>query len=230
MKRIAAALAVLTFSLPLVAQEPIDYRFDEVRRKVTVSSATGDSRASAGVGARSGDRVQTGWFSYALLAAPRYAARFEIFAGSDVRLASDTPGVLLSLERGRLKAMFDKLTGEEPRMLRTPGALLAVRGTRYGIEVGRDGATTLAVFEGVVEVRSSLRPEPFLVHADEICHFSRTTQPDIMPMGRGMNEDMWNRHGSGMDGGMGAGGGMDGGAGGHGGMNRPPSGSGHHGH
>ena len=230
MKRIAAVLAALTFSLPLVAQEPIDYRFDEVRRKVTVSGATGDNRASAGVVARSGDRVQTGWFSYALLAAPRYAARFEIFAGSDVRLASDTPGVLLSLERGRLKAMFDKLTGEEPRMLRTPGALLAVRGTRYGIEVGRDGATTLAVFEGVVEVRSSLRPEPLLVHADEICHFSRTAQPDIMPMSQGMNEDMWNRHGGGMDGGMMPGGGMDGGAGGHGGMNRPSSGSGHHGH
>lgn len=228
MKRIAAVLAVLTFSLPLFAQQPIDYRFDEVRRKVTLTSATGDNRASAGVVARSGDRVQTGWFSYAMLAAPRYAARFEIFAGSDVRLASDTPGVLLSLERGRLKAIFDKLTGDEPRMLRTPGALLAVRGTRYGIEVGRDGATTLAVFEGVVEVRSSLRSEPLLVHADEICHFSRTAPPDVMPRSHGMNEDMWNRHGGGMDGGMGAGGGMEGGS--HDGMNRPPSGSGHHGH
>lgn len=226
MKVCATILCVFSMSLPLLAQENIDYRFDEVKRKVTLVSSSGEGRASAGVPAKSGDRVRTGWFSYALLAAPRYAAHFEIFAGSDVRLASDTPGVILSLERGRLKAVFDKLTGDEPRMVRTPGALLAVRGTRYGIEVGSDGVSSLVVFEGVVEVQSALVPQRQLVHAGEVCTFSRSMRPDVMPM-PGMNEEMWNRHGRGTDGMTPGMGGMQGSSGG---MNRPAPRSGHQGH
>lgn len=231
MKRVAVFLLTLVFSTPsLVGQEPIDYRFERVRSKVTVATMSAETRAAAGSVAHGGDRVRTGWFGYALLGAPRFGARFEVFAGSDVWLAGESPGVLLSLERGRLKAIFDKITGEEPRMVQTPGALLAVRGTRYGIEVGRDGAASLVVFEGSVEVRSLLRPEPLLVRAGETCHFSTSMRPESMPMPRGMTEEMWQRHGSGMDGGtMPRDGGMDGMGGTHGGTSRPRSGSGHHG-
>lgn len=229
--------ATLFFAATLMAatafgQEPVEYRFERVRSKVTVASVATETRAAIGSVAYGGDRIRTGWLGYALFGAPRFGARFEVFAGSDVRLASDTPGVLLSLERGRLKAIFDKITGDEPRMVKTPGALLAVRGTRYGIEVGRDGTSTLAVFEGVVEVRSPLRPEPLLVRAGETCHFSPSMRPEAMPMPRGMHEGSWQRHGSGMNGGMdGMSGGrsMDDSGGMHGGAQRPSTGSGHHG-
>ena len=229
MKRSAASLfALMVVALPLLGQEPVEYRFESVRSKVTVATAAAETRASAGSVAHGGDRVRTGWFGYALLGAPRFGARFEVFGGSDVRLASETPGVLLSLERGRLRAIFDKITGEEPRMVKTPGALLAVRGTRYGIEVGRDGAASLVVFEGTVEVLSPLRPDPLLVRAGQSCRFSATMRPESMPMPRGMTEEMWQRHGAGMGGGSAPrDGGMDGT---HGGTRRPPSGSGHHGH
>jgi hypothetical protein len=227
---------MLFFAATLMAasafgQEPVEYRFERVRSRVTVDSTVAETRAAAGSVAHGGDRIRTGWLGYALLGAPRFGARFEVFAGSDVRLASDTPGVLISLERGRLKAIFDKITGDEPRMVKTPGALLAVRGTRYGIEVGRDGTSTLAVFEGVVEVLSPLSPEPLLVRAGEACHFSTSMRPEAMPMPHGMNEGSWQRHGSGMNGGMdGTSGGrsMDGGSGMHGGAQRPSTGSGHH--
>jgi uncharacterized membrane protein YgcG len=228
---------ILFFAATLVAassfgQAPVEYRFESVRSKVTVASAATETRAATGSVAYGGDRIRTGWLGYALLGAPRFGVRFEVFGGSDVRLTSDTPGVLVSLERGRLKAIFDKITGDEPRMVKTPGALLAVRGTRYGIEVGRDGTSTLAVFEGVVEVRSPLRPEPLLVRAGETCHFSTSMRPEAMPMPHGMNEGSWQRHGSGMSGsmdGMSGGRGMDGGGGTHGGGQRPTTGSGHHG-
>lgn len=229
MKSISCLLITLTCSvLPLMGQEsPIEYRFDQVRSKVVVTSASLEHRASEGTVAHGGDRVRTGWLGYALLAAPRYAARFEVFSGSEVTLAGGVPGVILTVERGRLKAIFDKITGEEPRIVRTPGALLAVRGTRYGIEVGRDGIADLVVFEGTVEVRSHLRPEPLLVRAGETCRFSMNTPPMAMPMPKGMNEGMWQRHG--------AGGGMDRGTmprdGGMGGGSRdkpPMPGSGHH--
>lgn len=232
MKRISTLLIILSCSiLPLSGQNPIDYRFERVRGKVTVSASAAETRAAAGSVAHAGDRVRTGWRGYALLEESRHAARFEVFAGSDVTLAGDAPGVLLSLERGRLRAIFDKITGEEPRIVRTPGALLAVRGTRYGIEVGRDGLAVLSVFEGIVEVRSPLRPEPLLVRTGEACRFGMNRAPVASPMPRSMTEEMWQKNGSGMGGGMTPrGDGTDGMSGSHGATPRPNPGTGHKGH
>ena len=78
--------------------------------------------------------------------------------------------------------MFDKITGTEPRIVQTPGALLAVRGTQYNVEVDAAGKTIVDVFEGTVEIRSPLRPEPFLVHAGETSIFSRRDPPPDHPM------------------------------------------------
>lgn len=210
------------------APRPIDYQFERVRSKVMLSSSGGELRAQQGTEAKSGDRIRTGWIGYAVLDAKRHAATFEIFSSSDVVLASDAPGAILSLERGRIKAIFDKITGAEPRAVQTPGALLAVRGTRYGVEVGRDGRATLAVFEGAVEVISPLQPESLLVRAGEICEFGRTHAPRSMPMPRGMNEHSWNQRGMGGT----HDGGMDGSRGGHGSMGgrsgQSPSSGRHH--
>ena len=180
MKKLALLLLV---SISAAAQQaPVDYRFDEVKRKVTVTSAKQERRVDKGQHAQSGDKVETGWFSYALIAAEHYRAKFEIYSSTDVRLAEGTPGVILSLERGRVHAIFDKITGTEPRVVKTPGALLAVRGTQYSVEVAANGGTTLDVFEGTVEVRSPLRPEPFLVHAGQESTFSRREMPRSIPM------------------------------------------------
>lgn len=231
MRRFNTFLFVMTcITLPLEGQTPIDYRFDHVRSRVTVTMPASEIRAAEGTLAHSGDRVRAGWFGYAMLTAPRYAAHFEVFAGTEVRLAGGSPGVLLTLERGRLEAIFDAITGEEPRMVQTPGALLAVRGTRYGVEVGRGGNADLLVFEGVVEVRSPLRPEPLFVRAGETCHYGTNTAPASMPMSRGMTEEMWRQHGAGNDGMTPRDGGMDGMSRPQGTSPRPPmSGSGHHG-
>src|SRR5436305_2294963 len=156
----------------------VDYRFEQVKRKVERNA----SQVAAGRHARSGDKVQTGWFSYALIASDHYRARFEIFSSTNVQLAGGTPGVILSLERGRLHAMFDKITGSEPRVVQTPGALLAVRGTQYDVDVDRDGRTSLKVFEGTVEVRSMLQAEPLLVHAGEMADYGRHETPNVRPM------------------------------------------------
>src|SRR5207237_9870325 len=112
-----------------------------------------------------------------------YRAKFEIFASTDVQLAGNAPGVILSLERGRLRAMFDKITGNEPRVVQTPGALLAVRGTQYEVSVDANGKTELKVYEGVVEIRSERRPAaPMLIHAGEAASFSHKDPPTQHPM------------------------------------------------
>lgn len=214
--------AVLVAATVVDAAEPVGYVFERVTRRVTLVSASGgELRAATGAKAHGGDRVRTGWLSHTILGAPRSGARFEIFAGSDVLLASDSPGVLVTLERGRLKAIFDKITGDEPRVVKTPGALLAVRGTRYGVEVDANGNAFLVVFEGAVEVRSPLQTEPLLVRAGEVCHYGRSFRPESRPASRGMNESRWQKHGAGADERMSR---RDGGA--HGGHDRGRDGAG----
>jgi hypothetical protein len=151
-----------------------------------LTTAKQETQAAAGTKAQSGDKVRTGWFSYALIASKEHGAKFEIFSSTDVELAGNEPGVLLSLNRGTIHAMFDKIVGSEPRVVKTPGALLAVRGTQYSVEVDEKGQTTLGVFEGTVEVRSTLKKEPTLVHAGEAVNFSRTAPPMPAPMPRNM--------------------------------------------
>jgi hypothetical protein len=183
MKTLFASLAMLTAAAATTTTPAlVGYRFDDVKRTVTLKTAKQESPAAKGSHAQSGDRVHTGWFSYALIAAEPQRAKFEIFSSTDVQLAGGTPGVILSVERGRIHAMFDKITGSEPRIVQTPGALLAVRGTQYNVEVDAMGKTIVDVFEGTVEVRSPLRPEPLLVHAGETSSFSRRDPPPDHPM------------------------------------------------
>jgi hypothetical protein len=167
----------LAFAATGVAPVTVDYRFDDVKRSVTLTTANEEKKVDRGATAHGGDKVNTGMFSYALIAAEHYHAKFEIFSSTKVLLASETPGVILSLERGRLRAMFDKITGSEPRIVQTPGALLAVRGTKYDVEVDGAGKTILDVWEGTVELQSPQMREPRFVHAGEESTFGRHEPP-----------------------------------------------------
>jgi hypothetical protein len=189
MKTLTASLLTMLLMTTAAADIPaaVDYRFDDVKRNVRLKTQEQEIRVAKGTHAQSGDRVSTGMFSYALIASDHYKAKFEIYGSTDVQLASGTPGVILSVQRGRLHAIFDKLTGTEPRIVQTPGALLAVRGTKYTVNVDASGDTTLSVFEGIVEVQSEMRREPLLVRAGEESVFGRHSAPSAprpMPEGR----------------------------------------------
>jgi len=174
----ALLTSLLAFFTISIAAQPLEYRFDEIKRKVLLQGA----QAAKGQQAHGGDKVTTGWFSYARIASERHRATFEIFSSTDVTLASDTPGVILSLERGRIRAAFDKITGSEPRVVKTPGALLAVRGTEFDVTVDASGNTTLDVWEGIVEVTSPLQEEPQFVRAGEMSRFGPQRPPQTGPM------------------------------------------------
>ncbi|MEO8037005.1 MAG: FecR domain-containing protein [Acidobacteriota bacterium] len=191
MKAILASLFAFAATVSGPAPKPVvDYRFELVRRSVDLETAKQKVAATRGLKAESGDKIHTGWFSYALITSESHRARFEIFASTDVELAAGQPGVLLSLERGRLHAIFDKITGNEPRIVKTPGALLAVRGTEYSVNVATNGETTLDVFDGIVEVQSPLRTEPLFVRRGEAATFSRRElPPQAHPMEPGMKPD-----------------------------------------
>jgi len=204
MRRIPGALLVAAAGLALAQGPPAGtllYRFDEVKSKVTRAQAGDEERTvrvSAGDVAEAGDVVKTGLFGRAVLSVPERAARFEVFASARVRLAAGEPGVLLVLESGRLKAVFDAFTGAaEERRVAAPGALLAVRGTRYGLEVVGKDETTLAVFEGTVEVFPTDGSPSFRVGRDEFGVFGRSTPPRKGRMrDAGMTEKSWGSRGA----------------------------------
>jgi hypothetical protein len=177
MKTLLATLLSLTAA---AASAQIDYQFDDVRRKVTLNDATPIVK---GQHAKSGDEVETGWFSYAKIASSTSRAKFEIFSGTSVRLADGTAGVILAVERGRIRAAFDKITGTEPRVVKTPGALLAVRGTQFDVEVDASGNTIVDVFEGLVEVQSPMFQQPMFVRPGEQTTYGRRGErPSVHPM------------------------------------------------
>jgi hypothetical protein len=235
MKRILFILLASSCLLPGAdaQQAPLDYHLDDVRRTVTITHEGKQQVAGKGQQAKSGDTVATGWFSYAMIGSEVHRAHFEIFGSTSVKLASDTPGVILSLERGRIRAAFDKITGSEPRTVQTPGALLAVRGTKFDVEVDRSGNTTLDVFEGIVEVRSSLQTQPSMVRAGEESSFGPSRPPEMRPMpeqrrqngpdgDRGKNDRGGDRPGGEHGGDPRNGGNRPPGDGGHGGGGAPP--------
>jgi len=60
---------------------------------------------------------------------------------------------------GHIRAFIRKRTGGEPPFqLGTPSAVIAVRGTRFDVEVNRHEVTEVDVFEGLVEVSSKGAP------------------------------------------------------------------------
>lgn len=188
--------------------EPVAYRFDKVKSKVILVSQGGERRVAEGASAAGGDVVRTGWLGWALVSSPRHNARFELLSSSEVTLGSDQPGVILRLERGRLKAMFDAFTGDEPRVVATPGALLAVRGTRYGVDVDSKGNASVVVFEGIVEISSPQGGfKPLSVHAGQMVEYGRGRGPMMREAPMGMDERSWEQRGPRMmDGGRSEGG------------------------
>ena len=196
-------LAPLAFTL-LQATAPVPevlaYRFDEVKRTVYLQPGgekAKEVRAVKGAPAASGDAVRTGWLGQTILSVLERRSRFEVFADTQVQLASGEPGVLLVVQRGRIKAIFQALVDgrQEERRVAVPGALLAVRGTKYGVEVTKDGTTTLAVFEGVVEViGQGPHTEPIRVKAGEWSTFGPGMAAKVETMrATGFEERTWNQ-------------------------------------
>jgi hypothetical protein len=154
---LALLAAVAALGAAAVAEEPARLRYEvvAVKRTLVVDAADGERPLAVGDHALAGDTLHTGARSSAELAVPERAALFKVAAKTRFRLAHGQPGVLLELGRGSLRAIFGPLADgeEQERLLTTPSAVLAVRGTDYGVEVARDGDTSVVVFAGTVEVR-----------------------------------------------------------------------------
>jgi len=185
------------------------YELVEVKRKVFREEPPPEIQLELDAELAAGDVLRTGSRSAAEVYSPEAAARFRIGAKARARLAPGTPGVLLEIEKGRVHALFDALVGPaaRERLVTTPSAVLAVRGTEYGVEVDGKGNTTLTVFSGVVDVSDIGRVgDPIQVRAGQYSRIRRGKAAHP-PERHDMSPGQWQRGGQpgGMDPGMGQG-------------------------
>jgi hypothetical protein len=171
------------------------YEVAAVKGKLLREEPLPEEELGVGARPRAGSVLRTGRRSEAELVCEAAATRFLLRARTRVRLAQEAPGVLLELERGRLRGVFEPLGVDPPpdRVVTTPSAVLAVRGTEYGLEVGRSGTTTLVVFEGTVElVDRERRGEPVHVGAGLSVRVRRGRPPEA-PRPHRMTRTDWDR-------------------------------------
>jgi hypothetical protein len=171
------------------------YELVEVKRKVTREEPAPEVDLERGAALAAGDLLRTGSRSAAEILATEAASRFRLGAKTRARLAAGTPGVLLEIEKGRVHAIFDELTGGDPRerVVVTPSAVLAVRGTEYGVDVDGKGNTTITVFEGVVDVTDvERRGETVRVRAGQYSEIRRG-QPPRPPERHDVKPAQWDR-------------------------------------
>jgi hypothetical protein len=87
----------------------------------------------------------------------------EILVQPNTRLILQAPQPgnweTLQIILGKVRAYIRKRTGGAPPFqMGTPSAVIAVRGTRFDVEVNASGVSEIDVFEGLVEVGSSTIP------------------------------------------------------------------------
>jgi hypothetical protein len=195
---IASTVFMLAALAAISASEPpptFEYEVVAVKRQLFLDTGDGERELQVGDLAESGDSLRTGSRSRAELEVSEQAARFVISSNTRFRLAHDKPGVLLELELGSLRAIFGKLTegDERERLVTTPSAVLAVRGTEYGVEVKKDGDTSVTVFEGTVEVwEASGAGERIRVRAGYQAKVKKGKAPS-KPKPHGLSSGDWER-------------------------------------
>jgi len=190
-----AAVAVLGATPGPDPTETIVYEVVAVKRHLFLVTADGEHGLQAGARAQSGESLRTGSRSSADLEVADRAARFHIGTKTSFSLAPGTPGVLIDVERGSLRAIFGTLPDgdQRDRLVTTPSAILAVRGTDYGVDVEKDGDTSVVVFEGTVEIqdRAGLG-EPVLVGAGQSTRI-RKGRPPNPPTAHALTTEDWDR-------------------------------------
>ncbi|MBS1859963.1 MAG: FecR domain-containing protein [Acidobacteria bacterium] len=136
-----------------------------------------------------GQTIVTGSDGYAVFQVED-GSTFEVFPDSQVTFRNTmSVGDLLNVVIGKIKVYIQHLPGiPNPNNVSTPTALISVRGTVFTVDVqDADGTTTVAVDEGIVDVRN-LRMGGKIVRL--IPGQATTVDPNAPLMGLGGNGGM----------------------------------------
>lgn len=160
--KLVAAVAVFLLVLPVVAQNQMAGKLSAVKGKVSLVRGQ-----SMPVPLHNGDNIQSGdaiWTDAMSSATLRFPDRstVRIFPNSHVELRPESSSwkEFLHLLLGNVRVQIEKLSGRpNPKVMTTPTAIIAVRGTIFAVAVERNGDTQVGLEKGVVAVASQFHPE-----------------------------------------------------------------------
>lgn len=156
--------AVLGLCLqPLPAQQSSAAKVVSLTGQVSVLRDNYPWALHAGDAVRPGQIIVTGADGAAVFEILSDNSRFEVFPNSRV-IFRETPANwtdVLDVLIGRVKVYIQKLGGQPNfNRVRTPTAVISVRGTVFDVVVEDEQATVVSVEEGQVEVKHSEKPGP----------------------------------------------------------------------
>ena len=160
--KFAAAAVLFLLALPLLAQNRVVGQISELKGRVSLVRGQGISvllhrRDEVQVG----DAILTDAKSSATMRLPD-GSSVRIFPNSHVELRSENSSwkEFLHLLLGNVRIQIEKLSGRpNPKVMTSPTAIIAVRGTIFAVAVEQNGDTEVGVEKGVVGVASQLHPE-----------------------------------------------------------------------
>lgn len=184
---LAALLVLLLTALPVWAQSGVEGQMAEVKGKVSlVRGQAAPALLHKHDTVQAGDEILTDRKSSATIRMPD-GSTVHIYPDSHVVLRTQTGSwkEFLHVVLGTVRVQIEKLSGRpNPKTLTTPTAIIAVRGTIFGIAVERTGDTRVGVGQGLVSVANQLHPgDEVMVKPGQsvwVRHGQRPTQPEMM--------------------------------------------------
>ncbi|MBI4877961.1 MAG: FecR domain-containing protein [Acidobacteria bacterium] len=175
---LSAWLLAAAAAVSLCPAQPLPAGGDPAARAIQVTGQVSVLRDSYPWALKTGDAIQTrqvvitGADGFAIFQVSD-GSRFEVYPNSRATFRNNPGNLrdLVDLWIGRVKVHIEKLGGQpNPNNVRTPTAVIAVRGTIFDVVVEDAEETTLvSVEEGLVAVQHALLPrgDPKLVGAGE---------------------------------------------------------------
>jgi ferric-dicitrate binding protein FerR (iron transport regulator) len=186
---LSVLFVLLVVALPMRAAPPAGVEGEMTEVKGNVSLVRGQApavRLRKNDTVQAGDEILTDRKSSAIIRMPD-SSTVRIYPNSHVVLRTETGSwkEFLHVLLGTVHVQIEKLSGRpNPKTLTTPTAIIAVRGTIFGVAVEQTGDTRVGVGKGLVSVANQLHPgDEVLVKAGQsvwVRRDQRPTQPQMM--------------------------------------------------
>jgi ferric-dicitrate binding protein FerR (iron transport regulator) len=160
--KFVAVVVLLILALPALAQNLVTGQISAVKGKVSLIRGQ-----NVPVLLHQRDEVQAG---DSILTDAKSSATMRLPDGSTVRIFPNSHVALrsehgkwrefLHVLLGNVRVQIEKLSGRpNPKVITTPTAIIAVRGTIFAVAAAQNGDTQVGVENGLVAVASQLHPE-----------------------------------------------------------------------
>jgi ferric-dicitrate binding protein FerR (iron transport regulator) len=160
--KFVAVVIMFILALPALAQNPVAGQISAVKGKVSlIRGHNVPVRLHQRDEVQAGDSILTDARSSAIMRLPD-GSTIRIFPNSHVELRSGHGRwkEFLHVLLGNVRVQIEKLSGRpNPKVITTPTAIIAVRGTIFAVAVAQNGDTQVGVEKGLVAVASQLHPE-----------------------------------------------------------------------